>query len=106
MKQIRLSLSAIVAAFGLTLLLPFATIPGTELSFTTSAQAQAYRNMSCGELWYARNAIYARKGYCFKTRRARSVFGPRCYPPFGRLTGSEQRRVNQIVRWERYYGCR
>lgn len=70
------------------------------------AQAQALRYMSCGELWYARNAIYARQGYCFKTARARAVFGPGCFSPYGRLTGWQQRRVNRIVRWEYRKGCR
>nr|WP_321457340.1 YARHG domain-containing protein [uncultured Cohaesibacter sp.] len=70
------------------------------------AQAQGYGNMSCGELWYARNSIYAQQGYCFKTSRARQVFGPRCYAPWGRLTPSQQRRVDDIVYWERRYGCR
>ncbi|RCW24131.1 YARHG domain-containing protein [Ciceribacter lividus] len=74
----------------------------------TSAQAfaQDYGRMSCDELWYERNAIYAAKGYCFKTDRVRSVFGRGCFPPFGKLTRSETRRVNLIEQWERYYGCR
>jgi len=58
------------------------------------------------ELWYARNAIYAEKGYCFKTKRARRVFGKACFPPYGKLSGSEQSRVNRIVREERRKGCR
>lgn len=78
----------------------------SELGFTNAAKAQGYQYMTCGELWYARNAIYAQQGYCFKTRRARQTFGPRCYAPWGRLTASQQRRVNLIQRWERRYGCR
>lgn len=70
------------------------------------AFAQDYDRMSCDELWYERNAIYAAKGYCFKTDRARSVFGRGCFPPFGKLTRSETHRVNLIEQWERYYGCR
>lgn len=31
--------------------------------------------MSCGDLWYRRNAIFARNGFCFKTDRAIRVFG-------------------------------
>ena len=78
----------------------------SQFSFTRAANAQGYRYMTCGELWYARNAIYARQGYCFKTQRARRTFGPRCYAPWGRLTPSQQRRVNIIQSWERRYGCR
>ena len=70
------------------------------------AQGISYRNMSCGELWYERNLIYAEKGYCFKTRRAQRTFGLRCYPPFGRLSAYESRLVQEIKRWERRKGCR
>lgn len=70
------------------------------------AAAQSYRYMSCDELWYARNEIYAEKGYCFKTARARAVFGRGCFPPYGKLTAREQRRVSEIERWEYRNGCR
>lgn len=65
-----------------------------------------YASMSCYDLWYARNAIYARNGHCFKTQRARNVFGAGCFPPYGRLGGRDQRRVNDIQYWERRNGCR
>ena len=71
----------------------------------TPSLAQGYRAMSCGDLWYARNAIYADKGYCFKTARARAVFGRGCFPPYGRLTRSERRRIVAIERWEARRGC-
>jgi hypothetical protein len=35
------------------------------LASTIGANAQ-----SCGDLWYERNEIYQRAGYCFKTARA------------------------------------
>jgi len=70
------------------------------------AQAQSYRNMSCGELWYARNEIYARNGHCFKTRRGRQTFGRNCFAPYGRLSRWERRQVQRIIRWERRYNCR
>lgn len=71
-----------------------------------SAQAQSYRDMSCGELWYARNAIYADAGHCFQTARGRRAFGRGCFPPYGRLSRSEQREVARIQRWENIKGCR
>ena len=67
--------------------------------------AQDASLMSCNELWYARNEIYARNGFCFKTARAQSVFGPGCFPPFGRLAGADKRRVDQLQSWERRRGC-
>jgi YARHG domain len=71
----------------------------------TPASAQDAGYMSCDDLWYARNKIYARNGYCFKTERARDVFGAGCFPPFGRLSGWEQNRVNQLQMWEGRKGC-
>jgi hypothetical protein len=60
---------------------------------------------SCDRLWYERNKIYARNGYCFQTARARAVFGPGCFPPFGRLNPWETQRVQEIQMWERQNGC-
>jgi hypothetical protein len=76
----------------------------SAMTAPVSAQV-SYRFMSCGQLWYARNAIYARRGYCFKTQRARRVFGRRCYAPYGRLRPWERRQVQRIQRWERRKGC-
>jgi hypothetical protein len=70
------------------------------------ADAQRARGMECSELWHARNAIYAEAGYCFKTERALSVFGPRCFPPYGRLSHFERERVEELEYWERRKGCR
>lgn len=77
-------------------------------ALATPAQAQRtdYQNMSCNQLWYERNLIYANRGYCFQTQRAINTFGPRCYPPYGQLTNAEHGRVAQIIRWERRRGCR
>ena len=106
MKSFRLFGQAIILGVGIVLASPIVTVPGTDLSFANKAAAQSYRYMTCGELWYARNAIYARQGYCFKTQRARRTFGARCYAPWGRLTPSQQRQVNRVIRWERNNGCR
>lgn len=72
--------------------------------FVETAQAQSSA-MTCDQLWYARNAIYAREGFCFKTEHARAVFGPGCFPPFGHLSPGEQDRVNAFQYWERMKGC-
>lgn len=60
----------------------------------------------CSDLWYQRNEIYARNGYCFNTERGRAAFGRGCFPPYGRLTGWEKRRVADIQNEENYLGCR
>jgi hypothetical protein len=93
-KLFKIFLGAVVA-------LPvfIATVP-------TQVEAKPYRYMSCYELWYERNAIFARKGYCFRTRRAIREFGRRCYPPYGELSPWEEDIVDEIKYWERRKGCR
>jgi hypothetical protein len=70
-----------------------------------SAMAQNLANLSCGQLWYERNAVYAMFGYCFKTDQAIRTFGQGCYPPYGRLPGWAEARVAEIQAWERRKGC-
>lgn len=65
----------------------------------------AARGDSCDQLWRARNAIFAEAGHCFKSARAIAVFGPRCYPPYGRLRGAQEARVNAIIAEESRLGC-
>jgi hypothetical protein len=72
---------------------------------STGASAQQLARLSCGQLWYERNAIYAEYGHCFRTPQAIAVFGPRCYPPYGQLPRRAQQRVGQILAWERRKGC-
>lgn len=75
------------------------------LSSTGLAQAQ-----SCDQLWYERNAIYKRAGYCFKTPRAISTFGNAgCIYDSAEelpLTRGQRNRIAWIVRMERDLGCR
>lgn len=78
---------------------------GSFLAAGDFAMAQNYQAMSCSQLWYARNTIYSQNGYCFKTAKARSVFGKGCFPPYGKLSRWEQHEVDNIQYWERYKGC-
>ena len=75
------------------------------LGTSSLVEAANYSAMGCSQLWYARNSIYAQNGYCFKTARARSVFGPGCFPPFGKLSGYEQQEISSIQYWEGRKGC-
>ena len=62
---------------------------------------------SCQELWVERNSIYARRGYCFRTRRAIRYFSnDGCWTRRPRLSRSEQRLVDAIRRVEIAKGCR
>lgn len=87
--------------FGIVLLGAIAASTGMP----SVAAAQDAASMSCDELWYARNAIYAHNGYCFQTPRARATFGRGCFPPYGELSGWERARVNELQYWERQRGC-
>jgi hypothetical protein len=93
MRGLVSSLHLALAITGATALLPASSI---------LAQAQG---ASCGQLWHQRNAIYARAGYCFQTARARATFGENCFPPYGRLTPSQQARVNALQYQEDMRGC-
>ncbi|MBB4304092.1 hypothetical protein GGD81_003147 [Rhodobium orientis] len=63
--------------------------------------------LSCQDLWVARNEIYYRNGYCFKTRRGRNFFDnsgcSTSNPPFSRVESSN---VARIKRMEGNLGCR
>jgi len=93
---------------GLLLATAAAIIAGASLAASppAAAQGQHYSEMSCQALWVARNQIFADAGYCFQTDRAIRVFGPGCFPPYGRLTPQQQDEVNEIQYWERRLGCR
>lgn len=73
------------------------------------AAAQDYWSLSCGDLWYRRNAIFARNGYCFKTDRALRVFGNencRYYVEADVPMSQGERRQVEILRdVERQKGC-
>ncbi len=75
--------------------------------FVMSVQLQAgsYANMSCYDLWYARNEIFANKGYCFEKPKSVEAFGRRCYPPYGRLNSYEKEEIDRIKMWEQRKGC-
>jgi YARHG domain-containing protein len=76
---------------------------GTFVTLTILAAPAEAR--SCGQLWYARNSIFAAAGQCFKTPQAIGAFGKRCYPPYGELTPRQQARVDAIKTQERRQGC-
>jgi hypothetical protein len=75
------------------------------LSFNGYSWAQDASEMSCAELWMARNQIYADTGYCFKTARAKAVFGDACFPPYGKMNLQQQQKVAEIKRWEAARYC-
>ena len=76
----------------------------TAVCLASSASAQ-----SCRELWRARNSIYARAGYCFKTADAIAEFGNRgcIYDNEADvpLSRSSRARILEIRRLERRLGC-
>ena len=61
---------------------------------------------SCYDLWWQRNEIYNRNGYCFQTRDGMDAFdNSDCYTDSPDFTRGEQRRIDQIKRQENNMGC-
>ncbi len=89
----------------LGLVLSSVAMPLPAQAGSNSSGVSYYSTLSCGQLWYQRNAIFAQAGFCFKSKRARAVFGPRCYAPYGKLSSAKRSVVNEIKRWERRKGC-
>lgn len=89
------------------LLAPVAMVFMTSSFPPGSAHANEYEDdhYNCKQLWHARNSIYADKGYCFKTKRAKKAFPDSCFPPYGKLTQSEKREISLIKKGERYKRC-
>lgn len=62
---------------------------------------------SCWDLWYERNAIYDRNGYCFSSNLGKRTFNNAdCWTSNPTLSPSEQRRVARIKAEERRRGCK
>ncbi len=63
--------------------------------------------LGCHKLWLARNEIFYRKGYCFKSEKAIRVFNnANCTSPRVRLTALESRNKRTIRTWEIRKRCR
>lgn len=71
-----------------------------------SGGSQTTRGPSCDDLWWERNAIFNRYGYCFKTARGRNAFdNSDCFTSNPSLSSADTSRVNQIKRQESRMGC-
>ena len=83
----------------------------TLMCIATSANAFEVDGVeiNCGNLWYARNHIFARNGYCFHTERGIRVFGNRSciYESEGDvpLSGHDRASINILVQAERDLRC-
>ena len=96
---------ALGLALGLALAGAVVLPAGARAGDDSGSGRDYYAGLSCSQLWYERNAIYARYGYCFESARARATFGRGCFAPFGRLPSNLRRVVNHIQGIERRRGC-
>lgn len=65
---------------------------------------------SCGQLWYERNAYFAKYGYCFQSARGQAAFPPsQCRPGVtvanAPLTDHERSEVARLAALEQRLGC-
>ena len=58
--------------------------------------------LGCRDLWYARNEIYARNGYIFRTRRGQRAFGRGGFTRNPRLNRVERLNIRRIKDIEDY----
>jgi YARHG domain len=82
-----------------------AATPAARAGSDGASGTDYYAQLSCAQLWYERNAILARHGYCFQTQRALATFGNVCRPPYGNLPANLNRVVSTIKGWEQKRGC-
>ncbi len=84
--------------------------PRVILAFSSQRRLRGsdLQRLGCKSLWVARNEIFDRNGYCFRTAKGRSYFdNSDCRTSSQNiLTGLERQNVNLIVSWERRKGCR
>ncbi len=84
--------------------------PRVMLSFSSQRRLTGndLQRMGCKSLWIARNEIFDRNGYCFRTAKGRNYFDNSDCSTSSQniLTRLERQNVNLIVSWERRKGCR
>jgi hypothetical protein len=96
-----------LAASAITLLMwSMVLTSGVNAGDPDGSGVDYYSQLSCEQLWYERNAIYSRHGYCFENSRAIATFGRGCTPPYGELPSNLSRVVREIQSWEKRRGCR
>ena len=72
---------------------------------SVDALADADHDFYCQDLWYQRNAVFAARGYCFKTTAGHAFFPDSCFEPFGKTDAADKQVVKQIRSLEKRYGC-
>jgi len=87
-----------LSKFFAALIVVSAVAPGVAL-------ADGYRGYTCGDLWLARNDLYANKGFCFKSALGKATYPNSCFPPYGKLDSFEQGEVNKMKAEERRLRC-
>lgn len=61
----------------------------------------------CDDLWFSRNLIMDRAGYCFGTALGKAIFdNADCTGKSVTLIREEQRQVDAILKQERAFGCK
>jgi hypothetical protein len=67
------------------------------------------KQLSCQNLWYVRNSIYDRRGYCFKTDDAKEVFdNSDCWVKNAaniQFNKHESANISRIKKIEKNKGC-
>lgn len=72
--------------------------------------AQVSQGPTCDDLWHARNAIWARYGYCFTSERGKAAFGTTCSRDQAQvqamMSSDDRAQVETLLGQEAGMGCR
>lgn len=72
----------------------------------SGAASRGSSGPTCDDLWWERNAIFNRYGYCFRTARGKNAFdNSDCFTSNPSLSSADTSRVNEIKRQEARMGC-
>ena len=102
-------LCAALVLFGSSVAAHAACFEGIGCTDRNLFPRQQLRQLSCENLWYARNVIYSENGYCFRTERALRYFdNSGCFVTNEsrlRLNRFERNNISRIRQVERNRGC-
>lgn len=116
MRMQTLAASAIVAGLAAFPPLPanaasycFENLGNTGCPWKETFKKSELRQLSCQNLWYVRNSIYDRRGYCFKTADGKAVFdNSDCWVKNAaniKFNNHEQTNISRIRQIEDNRGC-
>ena len=87
----------------------FENLGNTGCPWKETFSPSELKQLSCQNLWYVRNSIYDRRGYCFKTQDGKDAFdNSDCHVKNAasiHFNDNEQNNISRIRQIEDQRGC-